>query len=184
MTWGKATPLFVIAVIFDALRFMCEQLWLFGPALSALYCTVKVSDVVGTTLGGFLCTTAAGTVGFVSAPALEALGIVMAIAVGLFGWLTIGLLLIMTNARIFKENAANTVWFMVSLLISEVPLVGSVPALTGTLWRMYSVQIKKDREAFKKYEGEQAAEQLQERRQQAAQLMQAQAAEFSQDEIY
>ena len=93
----------------------------------------------------------------------------------------------MTNARIFKANAANGLWFIGSLLISEIPIFGSIPAITVSVWRMYSVQIKKERAELKKYQEERAAIELQERRQQAAYLMQMQAAQEMQaanDELY
>lgn len=178
MTWGKASFVLVIALILDAARLMFEMFWFFGPALAALYCANSVSDTVGTTVtkvaGGAItagCTALAGVAGFFGSPAIAAFGVVMAIAIGLFGWLVIGLILMWTNARIFKENA---LWFVSSLAISEIPLVGSIPALTLILGRMYHHQIKTEQAAFKAYEKEQAAAQLAVQQQQTRQLMQAQ----------
>ncbi len=165
MTWAKASPVLVIALIFDALRFVFEQFWFFGPALGALYCTSKVNSAVGTNVAGAAgkaiaagCSAVAGAAGYFGAPAFTAFGIVMAIAVGLFGWMTVGLILIITNARIFKENEGHALWFVVSLLISEMPIIGSIPGFTGITVKMYHTQIKKDRENLKRYEEEQAAE--------------------------
>lgn len=182
MTWGKALPILIIAAIFDALRIMCEQFWFFGPLLTAFYCTAKVSGVLGTTVGGALCGVAATAAGVVGAGPLEVFGIVMAMAVGLFGWLTLLLLLMLMNGRIFKENAGNAIWFAASLLVSEAPLIGTIPAFIGITWRLYSTQIKNDKEALLKYEQQREAEQLQERNQQTAQLMQVRAAQQAQIE--
>lgn len=180
----KASPVLAVCFVFDAVRFVFEQFWFFGPALAAVYCTANVGGVVSTWSAGLLgtktaaavCGASATVVGSLGAPAIAAFGVVMAIAVGLFGWMTAGLMLMMTNARIFKENEGHALWFGFSLLISEVPIIGSLPALTGVTVKMYSTQIKKDKESLKKYEKETAAARLQEQNQQTAYLMQSSAA--------
>lgn len=174
MSWGKAIPVLVLCIIFDALRFMFEMFWFFGPALVAVFCTIKVGEVVGTTIGGLACGATAGTVGFFGFGVLETFGVVMAMVTGLAGWLVIGLILVMFNGRIFKENA---LWFAGSLLISEVPIVGAVPAITIVVWKMYGTQIRIEKAEMARWKKEQAAARLQERNLQMAQLMQAQAAQ-------
>lgn len=178
MTWMKASPVLILSFIFDALRFMFSQFWFFGPVLIGIGTSAVVGGVTGKVAGVI-----AGGASVLGAPELQIFGIVMAMAVGLLGWLTIGLLLIITNARIFKENAGNTLWFIASLGISEIPFIGALPALTGTVVKMYSTQIKKEKAMLRKYEKEQDAVQLQERKQQAAELMQVRAAQLAQDEI-
>lgn len=185
MTWGKALPVMVVCILFDAVRLMFEQFWFFGPALAGLYCTAKVG---AGSVGAAVCSTAATAAGFFAAPAIAAFGVVMAIAVGLFGWMAVGLWNLITNARIFKENAGNALWFVGGLLVSEIPIIGSAPALTGTAWRMYSVQIKKDKEALKQYEEKQQADLQQKRNRQMEQLRAVQAAraeeEAANDAVY
>lgn len=185
MTWSKAGPVLVIAGIFDAVRLMFEMFWFFGPALAALYCTVKASGAVGG-LGGLtaaVCGIAAGAAGSAGAPAIETFGVVMAMATGLIGWMVIGLFLLRSNPRIFTENKAAFLVFAGGLLVSEVPIVGSVPAMTIVLWRMYRMQIHKDKKVLQAYEKERAAEQLRER-QEAAQLMQMQQAQAAAADVY
>lgn len=174
MTWAKATPTLILALVFDALRLFFELFWFFGPAIAALYCADTASGWVGSLWGltAAACTTIAAVAGAYASPATTAFGVVMAIAVGLIGWMTLGLLLIMTNARMFKENAGSALWFVGSLLVSEAPLLGAVPALTGSLARLYSVQIKKEKVAFLAYQEEEAAYQQKERQQQAARATQ------------
>jgi hypothetical protein len=171
MTWGKAIPVLVVCLVFDALRLFFDMFWFFGPAIATLYCTAKVSDTVGTFTGGALCglvATAGGVAGFeVIAP----FGIIMAIAVGLAGWMTIGLWLLLKNARIFEENA---VWFASSLLVSEIPIVGGIPVLTGIVSKMYSTQIRKEQLELKKYEERHSAEIKREQEREALQQMQIQ----------
>ncbi|MFA5744650.1 MAG: hypothetical protein WC887_00285 [Candidatus Paceibacterota bacterium] len=174
MTWPKASPVLIIAGIFDLLRIMFEQFWFFGPAIAATYCTAKVSGMVGTTIGSTICGAGASVIGTVGSPAIIAFGVVMAMAVGLFGWMTIGLVLIMTNSRIFKENEGQILWFVGSLLLSETPIIGTIPGLTGATIKMYHTQIKKDNENVAKYNKEQAAQQVQEQNQRNAELMQEQ----------
>lgn len=181
MTWPKASPVLIIAVIFDALRIMFEQFWFFGPALAAAYCTAKVSGTVGT-IGETLCSAGAGAAGYFGSPAIIAFGAVMAIAVGLFGWMTIGLMLIMTNSRIFKENEGQALWFVGSLLLSATPIIGTIPGFIGATGKMYHTQIKKDKENLAKYEKEQAAQKAQERNQNILEFQQARATQLEQAE--
>lgn len=191
MTWAKASPILAVCALFDALRIFFEQFWFFGPALAVGICTVIVNGVVETVTFGLLgagtaaaaCTAGGGVLGYFGAGPIEAFGVIMAMAVGLMGWLAVGLLLIFFNARIFEENAGHALWFAGSLLVSEVPIVGTIPALTVIVWRMYRVQIKKEAEALQKYEREQAAALAAERaeqQRQAVALMQARALQQAQ----
>lgn len=192
MTWVKALPVLIIALIFDALRCFFEMFWFFGPALAGAICTITVKGVLSTWTAGLFgaktaalaCGSGATIVGYFGAPVIGVFGVVMAIAVGLAGWLTIGFILMMTNARIFKENEGHALWFAFSLLISEVPIIGAVPGLTGITIKMYSTQIKKDKVLIKKWEKEQAELRRQERDQKIANLVQQRTAEPAQAEIY
>ncbi|MDP2654952.1 MAG: hypothetical protein Q8P17_00055 [bacterium] len=184
MTWGKATPALVISVIFDALRLMFVGFIFFGPAMAGLYCDYKVSDIIGTAFGltAAGCAAGATTLGFFGAPAFMAFGTVMAMATGFAGWLAVGIWLMITNSRIFKENA---LWFVGSLLFSEVPFIGAIPAITVSVWKMHSNQIRIEKEAYKKWKKENADAQLQEQqRQQNSQLMQARVTELSSADVY
>ena len=153
MTWGKATPALVISVIFDALRLMFVGFIFFGPAMAGLYCDYKAGEWIGSAFGltKTACATGAVALGFFGAPALIAFGTVMAMAVGFAGWLAVGGWLLATNSRIFKEN---TLWFVGSLLFSEVPFVGAIPAITASVWKMHSNQIKIEKAAFAKWKKE------------------------------
>ena len=180
MTWAKAAPVIAVSALFDALRFACAQMWFFGPAFAALYCTAKVSGTVGTTAAGFLCTTGAATVGALASPAFATFGFISAMAVGLIGWLTLGLILTLSNSRIFTEHPDHTLWLAGGFMVSEIPIIGSVPALSFTVVKMYRAQIKNDKETLKKYQSEHAAAQLQERQQRAAEFMQVQGTQANQ----
>jgi len=179
MTWRKAAPVLTVAVIFDLLRIFFVLFWFFGPALAAAYCANTASGWVGSLWGltAATCTVGATAAGAAISAVTIPFGVVMAMAVGLFGWLTVGLILVKTNARIFKENA---LWFGGSLLISEIPLIGSLPALTGVVWKMHRTQIRIKKAEMKRWEKEQAALQLQERNRQTEQRMQVQAVQQAQ----
>ena len=170
MTWPKATPVLAIAVVFDPLRFLFTWFVFFGPALAALYCTLKVSDSIGTTAAGFVCTAGAGIVGIFGAEITTPLGAVMAMVTALAGWMAIGVYLIRKNPRIFRENA---LWFGGSLLLSEVPFVNSIPAFTITMLKMYSTQIRVEKIAYKKWSEKNSAIDRQERDRQALQQSQS-----------
>ncbi len=182
MTWTRAMPVMTTALVFDAVRFLFEQFWFFGPVLIGVGTTAATSGLFGTWISSILGTAGGGVSGFVIGPALEVLGIILAVAVGFFGWLTVGLMIMLTNARIFKESSGNMLWFMFGLLISETPFIGSLPGLTGTTFKMYHSQIKRDREALARYESEQAESGRQEQAQIAAQITQIKAAEAANDE--
>ncbi|MBI3572247.1 hypothetical protein HY091_01790 [Candidatus Kaiserbacteria bacterium] len=150
MTWKKALPILALAGIFDAIRFAFEQFWLFGPILVG---TATNSFFGGGAIGG-VAGSIAGKTSFLAGPELEVFGIVMAAVVGLAGWGTIGFLLLVFNQRFFKANASNTLWFLSSLVVSEIPIVGSVPALFAATFKGYHSQIKREKAALKRWEKE------------------------------
>lgn len=186
MTWGKASPVIATAVVFDLARLFFEWFWFFGPALAAAYCTAKVGNVwvVGKMLTAG-CVAVAGAAGIAGIEISAPFGTIMAMAVGLFGFLTLGIGILMTNARIFKTASSSPLWFVGAFAISEVPLVGSLPSFTIVLWRLYHTQIRVETAALKKWEEEQQAEQQAqiEQQTQAAQLQEREAmnaAEYAQ----
>ncbi len=194
MTWMKASPVIAVALIFYLLRSICEMFWFFGPALAGVYCTVKATGIVTQLTNGILggktaaafCTGIAGALGYFGAPVFEAMGSVMAIAVGLLGWLTVIFLLLIFNGRIFKENTNNLLWYGLSLLGAEIPIVGVIPTILGITIKMYHSQIKKDKAALKKWQEEQKNNRSQKRMAQeqlAAELTQARNAQLSPAEI-
>lgn len=193
MTWAKAAPVLALCALFDALRILFEQFWFFGPALAMVACTAAGGAILkyvwlGTKTAAALCGAGLAVAEYfgIGVP-IEMFGVIMAMAVGLMGWLAVGFILIITDARIFKENAGHALWFAASLLISEMPIVGTIPAITVVVWRMYHVQIKKEAAARQKYESEQAAAlaaEREEQQRQAAAIMQARAAQMAAAEIY
>lgn len=179
MTWTKASPVLIAAVIFDGARMFFEMFWFFGPALAAALCTAAASSVLGgggaaTAVSGLFCSAGATAIGVLGAVPIEAFGILMSMALGFAGFLTLGLGILMTNSRIFKANATGFLWFIGSFAVSEIPLIGTLPSFTIVLYRLYHTQIKVEQAALKKYQEEQVAQQLQNRRQQAAQIAQQQ----------
>ncbi|MFA5996303.1 MAG: hypothetical protein WC790_01085 [Candidatus Paceibacterota bacterium] len=189
MTWSKAAPMIVVAGVFDLVRIFFEMFWFFGPALVAVYCSMSVGDWVGSLWGltEAACTTAAGIAGFYGAAITIPFGTTMAMATGLFGYLTLGLWILMKNPRIFIANASGSLWLAGSFGVSVVPLIGAIPAFSLVLWRLYRTQIHVEKAALKKWEKEHASEKLQERQKQTAEFMRMQqeaahAAEYEQDD--
>jgi hypothetical protein len=167
MTWGRALPKLVVAGIFDLLGLLCDMLWFFGPALAGVACTAGASNYLPTSFAALVCGAGATFLGVAGAAALIPAGTVLAMAVGLFGWLTLFLWLSISNKSIFK---ANGLWFASSLLFEEIPLINALPLLTGILIKMYATQIRTEKAAYKKYEGERAAQEAAERQQMEAQF--------------
>lgn len=179
MTWRKALPVLAVCLVFDALRFMFEQFWFFGPAIVGLLTSLSLG---GGVIGKVTGTVVAIGVGALGMGEIVVFGVIMAMAVGFFGWLIVGLLLLKKNARIFKANALNGLKFLLSLGASEVPFVGSLPMLTIIIGRMYSAQIKKEQAALKQWEKEQAAISQAERQKQIAEFSLMRDAQMAQEE--
>ena len=182
MTWGRALPVVIAAGLFDLIGIFFEFFWFFGPALAAAYCSATVSDVA--IVGGLLATgcAATATVGGAAVSAFTTpFGVIMAMAVAFIGFLAVGLWVVKTNARIFKANAAGTMWFVGGFGVSLTPLIGVIPAFSLTLWKLYRTQIRVEKAAYAKWKKEQAATQLQERRRQEA--AQAQLIQYRADKV-
>jgi len=186
MTWGRAMPVLVVAGIFDLLRIFFVLFWFFGPALAAVYCVSSVSGWVGSLWG---MTAAACGIGAAAAGAAVSaftipFGTVMAMAVGLFGFLTLGLWILAKNARIFKANATGSLWFVGGFGVSQIPLIGALPAFSFVLWKLYKTQIRVEKAARRKWEKEQADGRERERNRQTARLMQARDDRLASAEVY
>lgn len=188
MTWPKASPILVAAAVCDAIRAFFEFFWFFGPALAAIYCTVKINGVLTTITVGLLETKTAGVI--CSATAIAAgtavseftttFGVIMADVVGLAAFLILGFFLVRTNARMFKINKSSWLWLTGSLGISVIPFIGTFPSFFFVLRMLYKRQIKIEKAAHERWKKETANAQLQERNQNAAQLMQLQTAQVAQ----
>lgn len=186
MTWMRAAPVLILCVLFDALRAFFNLFWFFGPALAALYCTVEVSDAVGS-LGGVVagvCTAGAVTAGWLAFGAIEIFGVIMAMAVGLIGWLTIFFIQFINNAGIFKENFAMIIRIVLGLLLSEIPIINALPSLTVLNATMFHIQIKKGKEELKKWKEENAERQHREQQRQIAEQEQVVQNHYAQQEAY
>lgn len=172
MTWPKASKTLVIAGVSDALRYFFLMFWFFAPIIAVAYCSVEVNGVIqrwtasmlGTKTAVAACTLAVGgavtgltaVTGGLSAEAVEAFGTIMAMMVGFLGWMSVTLLIVMTDARTFKENPTSVLWLFAGITASVFLMA----------WRMYAVQIKREKAAYKKWEEENAA-QIRARNQQA-----------------
>ena len=175
MTWGRALPMLVLCGVFDGVRAFFSLFWFFGPAIAALYCTSSVNSVAGTSVAesagkvtGALCTTAAVKAGAVLSPALVTFGIIMAMAVGLLGWMTVYVRLLTHNPKIFKVGGGSVLTLLLGLCLAELPFLSALPSLTLSVGRLYRAQIKREKAELKEWEQEQAALQQQQSGQQIA----------------
>lgn len=159
MTWRKAMPVLIVAGLFDLLRAFFNLFWFFGPALGALYCASKVSDVVGS-LGGFTtaaCTAIAAAAGATVSALTVPMGVMFADATGLLGFLSLGLWVVLSNMRLFKTAASAPLQFAGAFALGEVPFLGVIPTFFISLRKLYKAQIVAEQAAYKKWEEEQAA---------------------------
>ncbi|OYV27805.1 MAG: hypothetical protein B7W98_00975 [Parcubacteria group bacterium 20-58-5] len=182
MTRPKSMPIIVVAGLFDAIRLFFEAFWFWGPALAGLYCTVKGSALVSSwTLGiagvkttAALCSAAAIAGGTAVSEITTPLGVVMADAMALIGFLVLGLWILLGNARLLKAVTEAPLWFSGAFALSGLPLIGSFPFFSVVLWKLYGAQIEAESAAHAKWKRENADALRQEQQQRVAQVMQLQ----------
>jgi flagellar biosynthesis GTPase FlhF len=178
MTWSKAFLPLGVAIICDVLGFVFSLLGIFGPALAGFAAKVATSgtgETVSTTLGALV----AGGSAYFGGAGLEFAGTILAMVTGFFAWMTVGLIMLTSNFRIFE--GMNTVLFASALLIDELPIINCIPALSWRVFKMYRAQIKEDKKKFTEYEASQKQERaLELRRATVAQVAEAQ--ELANDE--
>ncbi len=187
MTWPRAIPIIVVAIILDLLRALFEMLWFFGPAIAALACTGLVNGALGTSIAATAgkvvaasCTSAAAVAGFFGIETTETIGVIMADAVGFVGFLILLFWIVKANPRLLKVGATS--WLSGGLGISVIPFIGTFPIFSVLLFKLYQRQIQVETATLKSWEQERAAEQIQEREQRAMQLMQLHEAQLAQIE--
>ncbi|MFZ2500752.1 MAG: hypothetical protein WAW90_02060 [Minisyncoccia bacterium] len=188
MTWKKAMPILMVAGVFDAIRAFFEQSWFFGPAIAGAVCYAKLTASAAATgqvsawlkslqelAAAFGCGAAATALGVAGSATFIGFGVFMADAIGLIAFLVLGVWILRSNQRLIAANATAVLWFSGGFAVAEIPLIGTLPAFTVVLWRLYRTQIKMEGEALKVWEKAHAAKKLAARRQQAAQIMQIKA---------
>ena len=151
MSWGKAARILAVTFVFDVTRLMFQWFWLFSPALAGTVAGFWLSTWLPDPAAAAIGAGVAGASGFFLFAAFAGFGVIMAMAVGFLGWLTMGILLLATNFRIFKTNATAGLWMLASLAIAETPFIGSIPSLTITTWRLYHNQIKREKAAHRQW---------------------------------
>ena len=189
MTWPKASPVLAGAAVVDAIRAFFHFFWFFGPAVAIFYCTLSVSErlsswtlgLLGTKTAVGLCGAVGAAVGAAGIEIIGPFGVIMANAVGLMGFLALGLCIVMLNKRLFKTAASAPIQFAGAFAVGGVPFLGAFPVFTFILWRLHRAQIKTEQAARQKWEQETSAARLQERNQQTRQVAQLQAGQMRAD---
>lgn len=182
MTWMRAAPALVIAGLTDTLKLFFNGFWFFGPAIAAFYCTSKVSDWVGSVWGltEAACEAAAAAAGTYFSPILASIGVIMAFATALLGFLALVLWILMANLRIFKTVRTSLIQIAAAFGSGAIPFIGAIPSFTPIILRLYRRQIKLEKAAHTKWQKETAAVRLKEKETQLAQIVQLRAAEQTQ----
>lgn len=178
MTWGKASPVIALAVVFDLVRIFFLGFVFFGPAMLAAACTYETTGAVSTLTVGLLGTktaalgcTAGVTGGVVAANfftaggvtlALSYFGQVMGMSIAIMAWFTLAVIIILTNRRLIADNVKALLPTLIGFGITQIPFIDFLPAITGTTWRLYHVQITTERATLETWKKEQAAERARE----------------------
>lgn len=162
MTWAKAIPVLAVCLVFDAVRFIFEWFILFGPAFLGAGAGYLASGYLawlpgnaGPWLSGLVGAATAGASGYYGFSIFLALGEIMSVVIGIAGWITVLLILISLNRRVFRRDAKYFIWMLVGFVGTETPFLGSISWLTITVARLYYVQIKKEKGALRAWEAAQ-----------------------------
>lgn len=188
MTWRGASLVLILAGLFDVIRAFFQFFWFFGPALATIYCANKAAGILSTwTLGilgaktaATLCAGAGVAAGAAAIAFTAPTGVIMADAVGLIGFLTLGLIIIMTNARILKTVSAAPLQFAGAFAVGEVPFLGALPVFSITLWKLYRTQIQAEKASLAAWKKTRAAQEAEQGREKAAELTQARVSQEAQ----
>lgn len=154
MTWRRAMPVLAVCVLFDFMRLFFTFFWLTGPALAGVaagaWLSGYIGDFLGSLAGGLTVIVAGITIDY----AFMAFGIVMAMLVALAGWGAVVLWLMVGNRRIFAASGLPFLKILGGWGVSEIPFIGGVPIwMTFTIWRLYKVQIRRERVAHAAWVG-------------------------------
>jgi hypothetical protein len=182
----KATILMSLALVFDVLKFMATQLWIFGPALVGGAAGVAVASQYGALAGkaaGLITGAASGAAELIPgvAAGVELIGVILALAIGLLGWLILITVMASFRIRFFKGESRNFLRLFVGFLVSEIPLIDALPSFTVSTWLIIRGEYKAQKEAKAKYDAEYGAFLKQQQRTQnieQKQLLQLQAAQI------
>ncbi len=158
MTWAKAAPALLISFIFDALRFACDFLWFLGPIILGAGTSSAVSSATGSQAVGHavgVITTGLSALGM---PFFIALGTILSMVVGILGWFVLLFVIVLTNVRLVKDMFRNPAYFLLSLGITQVPFLNTIPSLTISTTRLYRQQMKKERAALAAWRSAQATQ--------------------------
>ncbi|MCR4333440.1 MAG: hypothetical protein NUV60_00220 [Patescibacteria group bacterium] len=183
MTWPRAWPMIIGTAVFDLVRAFFQFFWFFGPALGAIVCTAGVNTAVGASISGVVgkvvatgCSGAAVVLGSVFSESTTVFGVIVADALGLFGFLALKMWMY-SNAR--RRKVLKEMWLlqMGSFMGSLIPFIGAFPFYSFVLFFTYKHQIKIEKADYKKWEKETENARLQQQNQQAARVAQIQAAQ-------
>lgn len=179
MTWAAAAPILMWALIFDGVRALFEYIGIFAPIAAGLVTNAVASSYLPSwlpfhdTLASASAWLIGGATAIFASPELEGFGMLMALILGFAGWMLIGIMILLTNARIFKESAMTLIVMILGAALTEVPLLDGLPLITGTLWAMYSRQISTEKKQFRRWQRQQAKRQEQQKKFMRAQAVQA-----------
>lgn len=150
MTWSKAAPVLITAAITDAMRAFFALFFITGPILIGVATNAAASQYVGTFLGKYIGAALGTAVLLTTGAGLEVFGIIMAMCIGLLGWLVSVLLLLLGGVSLMQSR----MFFLslMSLIGSEAPIVNAAPFLTPSVFFMVRGQINEDAERNKQHQ--------------------------------
>ena len=152
MTWAKAAPVIAVSATFDVLRIACDLLWFFAPLIIGSGTASAVSSATGSQTLGYAAGIITGGLSVLGMPFFVALGTILAMAVGMMGWLILVFTIMLTNTRLIREIFANPMHFLLGLGATQIPFISAIPVLTLTAFRLYRKQISMEKAALQAWQ--------------------------------
>ncbi len=163
MPLSKTVIAISLAAFFDALKFGCSIFIFLGPVLAGFAAATWVESKAGGLLGERAADlgVAAGALvgvgtGVWGAPVYMVLGIVLGMAVALFGWMFFLTWFLFSGVPLFKSS--RLIAILAGWITSEVPFVGALPTFTVSISHIVLSARRDDKERLKKWKKQNTAQ--------------------------
>jgi len=172
MPFWKYGFLIALSALFDFLKAAAISLIFLAPFAVGIGVTYTTEGTLvkafGQDMGSWLASTAGWVAGSATAAAeifaapvtasIEGIGVMLAIIVGLVGWLLIILLLLVSGSfNPFEGGAEHFLIILLAFGASVTPLIDAIPTFTPAIWKVASDLRKRDAKLHKEWEGKKKA---------------------------
>ncbi len=176
----KAVLFLGLAVLFDALKVFFNFLVILGPVVAGAIVNMYVGGGVLGSVAGWATTLGLGAVEVFTGAgiAIGFLGGILAVVVGLFGWLLFMLLFAFAGINLFHHGGRRFLQILLGVGVSIIPFINVIPSFSFNIWLAVKDVRKEDKKARDEWRSTQtsARERTRQQQLQRAALIQIQQA--------